>query len=355
MASRAERPIIPSKKSLADAYMALKATLENKLSPYFEDYGQLIEPGSPLNNDYQNLKQRVSRHIPSNEDFRNPKSMSEWSQAAALNAPMGLSTKLPPTKYSKAHDIARRKAALRPDHRGLGLPPDNTAMDRAEALGFDTDVYHGTQNSDLIENELIPGGSNGAKTNGDAYGLGVYTSTSPHAASGYAKGDNAAVYPLLVNRQKYLNIDYPTQQDYENLSKYAGETMLPSDKAMFDGGKKIKEFEDLQAARDFFAERRKDWEQFGGGYDRARPEAILGEDGIPKVEYTDFFGEVPINNPEDAFTLMHSAGWDNIPSMGYEGHTMLRNKNEDWDITRNTKNLRSRFAAFDPWNQFIFY
>jgi len=90
MASRAERPVIPSKKSLADAYMALKATLGNKLSPYFEDYGQLIEPGSPLNRDYQNLKQRVSRHIPSNEDFRSPQSMSEWSQAAALNAPMGL-------------------------------------------------------------------------------------------------------------------------------------------------------------------------------------------------------------------------------------------------------------------------
>ena len=86
--------LLPNKKQLKEVYGAVSGMLKNKLAPYFSDYGQLIEKGSPLNNDFQNLKQRVSRHIPSNEDFRSPEAMRDWSQAAALNAPMGLSLSL---------------------------------------------------------------------------------------------------------------------------------------------------------------------------------------------------------------------------------------------------------------------
>jgi len=126
--------IIPSNNALYDAYMALKATLGNKIAPYFDDYGQLIEKGSPLNNDYQNLKQRINRHIPSNEDFKSPQSMSEWAQAAALNAPMGLSTKLlPPTKYSQAHDIAQKKANILAGTAGAGVIAKSLMGDDAEA------------------------------------------------------------------------------------------------------------------------------------------------------------------------------------------------------------------------------
>jgi hypothetical protein len=39
---------------------------------------------------------------------------------------------------------ARRNAALPVDQGGLGLPPDNTAADRARAMGYTQPVYHGT-------------------------------------------------------------------------------------------------------------------------------------------------------------------------------------------------------------------
>jgi len=50
------------------------------------------------------------------------------------------------TKFEVAHDVAQRRAALPISEGGLGLPANNTAMDRAKAIGFDVDniMYHGT-------------------------------------------------------------------------------------------------------------------------------------------------------------------------------------------------------------------
>ena len=57
--------------------------------------------------------------------------------------------KFPETPYSKAHATAQRNAMLPVEQGGLGLPENNTAMDRARAMGFDVDnpVYHGTRSS----------------------------------------------------------------------------------------------------------------------------------------------------------------------------------------------------------------
>lgn len=44
-----------------------------------------------------------------------------------------------PTKYELAHQVAQQNAVDM-----LGLPPGNTAMDRARAMGFNTPAYHGT-------------------------------------------------------------------------------------------------------------------------------------------------------------------------------------------------------------------
>lgn len=53
------------------------------------------------------------------------------------------------TKYEIAHEVAQRNAALPFEKGGLGLPPNNTAMDRARAMGFETEpskrLYHGSR------------------------------------------------------------------------------------------------------------------------------------------------------------------------------------------------------------------
>lgn len=48
-----------------------------------------------------------------------------------------IGTQRPLTEFEQAHATAQRNAALPVENGGLGLPADNTAMDRARAMGFD--------------------------------------------------------------------------------------------------------------------------------------------------------------------------------------------------------------------------
>jgi hypothetical protein len=240
---------------------------------------------------------------------------------------------------AKALETARKNAV-----KMLGLPENNTAMDRAKAMGFGP-VYHGTKTPEKIKN-LIPGGTSESTRTGDAYGVGVYSTTEPFEASSYA--GEGGVLPLMLRREGHLSVDNPTPEDLMRLSAMAGEQMLPSDKARFAIGRKTKQFENVEDAREFFANQRENWQHFGSGYDRARPDAIANPDGTFAVEFTDFDAPVPITSGEDANTLLKAVGWDTVPSMGYSGHTLNRGGGRQWDVTTDTSKLRSRFAAFDP-------
>lgn len=248
----------------------------------------------------------------------------------------------------EALKIAQANAAKPVSEGGLGLPPDNTAMDRAKAMGYDVDAYHGTGVADRIGNQLVVGGVGNVPRAGSAYGDALYSSTTPHTANAYALGDAPGVFPLLVNRSGFLDIDNPTPQDYEKLTKFANESLLAEDRLKFDRATKVKEFSNLQDAKDFYAQQKQDWKDFGNNYERIKPRTIKNNGGVPKVEYFDFFGDVPIEKPSQAYQLFGLTGWNNIPELGYKGHTMTRSLKEDWDMTRDTSNIRSRFAAFDP-------
>lgn len=118
------------------------------------------------------------------------------------------------TEYEKAHAIAQRNASLPIEQGGLGLPPDNTAMDRARAMGFDVEnpMYHGTVD-DFYKIDL----SNVKKR--FPFSFGFHSTNSPSEASAYADSiqnaaenfnpnskftipvaDGANVLPLLVNK-----------------------------------------------------------------------------------------------------------------------------------------------------------
>lgn len=245
----------------------------------------------------------------------------------------------------KALATAQRNAAKPVSEGGLGLRPDNTAAERAKAMGFE-DAFHGSKRPEGIEN-LVAGGRDGAIRHGDAYGTGVYTTTDAVGdASSYGSG--GAVFPLKIDRTNHLPVDAPNADDLRKLSKFAGDSMLPSDKARFSVGRETRQFKDLQEARDFFANQRENWKQFGDGMDRAKPEAISNPDGTFGVKFTNWDAPVPITNGKDADTMFRALGYDNIPALGYSGHTLDRGAGRLWDITNDTSKLRSRFAAFDP-------
>lgn len=72
----------------------------------------------------------------------------------------------------------------------LGLPENNTPMDRAKALGFDTDVYHGSPNFSGDGFSKFESGHRGASGNETAK-IGTWVTDSPSTANDFAKIENA--------------------------------------------------------------------------------------------------------------------------------------------------------------------
>jgi len=90
-------------------------------------------------------------------------------------------------------EIAQKNAALPVSEGGLGLPANNTQMQRAEAMGFNVKepMYHGTK-SDFFEFNLKKHGS--ATDKGD-FGQAVYVSSDPDIANTYATGTSGYGIP----------------------------------------------------------------------------------------------------------------------------------------------------------------
>jgi hypothetical protein len=111
----------------------------------------------------------------------------------AMKAAKGAPAK---TEFDLAHEAAQRNAALPVEQGGLGLPPDNTAMDRARAMGFDTDslLYHGT-NADIGDFRLgmdSPGHTTGAQASES-----VFMTPDPANASGWALAAQSRPDPYI--------------------------------------------------------------------------------------------------------------------------------------------------------------
>jgi hypothetical protein len=100
-----------------------------------------------------------------------------------------------------ALDLAQQRAALPVEQGGLGLPANNTAADRAKAMGFDVNnpLYHATDVDFASIRPSLQG----------KLGAGVYVSPSSQYAEKYTSlnaAGNARVLPLVA-RGKLANDD----------------------------------------------------------------------------------------------------------------------------------------------------
>ena len=171
------------------------------LIDYADSVGKRVElsPSADFGGNKNKLKEFYSRfgfveNKGRNKDFEISESMYRPSQP--------ITPKRPLTEFEQAHLTAQRNAALPVEKGGLGLPADNTAMDRARAMGFDVDnpVYHGTgADIDAFDPKLLKETSQ--------YMKGVFTTDKPDIASNY--GDT--VYPL-VQKQGYTLKDKRTDR-----------------------------------------------------------------------------------------------------------------------------------------------
>lgn len=91
----------------------------------------------------------------------------------------------------EALETARKNAV-----KMLGLPENNTAMDRARALGFESGWAHGSPRNDIT---ALRSSRTGAQ------GPGVYATNYLPEASTYSQAkEGATVYPLMVRRSEAL-------------------------------------------------------------------------------------------------------------------------------------------------------
>jgi hypothetical protein len=172
--------------------------------------------------------------------------------------------------------LAQQRAALPVKQGGLGLPADNTPAQRAAAMGFDTDVYHGTTND----------------FNKFAGRHPTYAAEEPRIADIYA---NATTRHMSLNRP--IN---------------AGPNIMP----LKLGGKEFS-VSDLG-------------EGGGGWYSDNLAEAL----GIPRAR--------------GAVNELPNYGIDRlkVTDMGDLGGVQTQHM-----IPSGSDNIRSRFAAFDPWRR----
>lgn len=116
----------------------------------------------------------------------------------------------------------------------LGLPPNNTAMDRAKAMGFDTDVFHGQSKTperriyedgvylgtdEPVFKEMTHFTPNGGRGEGGA----LFASDFPMVASGYAtpnKAQAGAVYPLKVRSSDFAQFGVPDDAGFAAIERF---------------------------------------------------------------------------------------------------------------------------------------
>lgn len=139
---------------------------------------------------------------------------------------------LPETEFSIAHKIAQEHAALPVEQGGLGLPPDNTAMDRARALGFDIDAYHGSTYGDI--KEFLPDGGDLStdtlnwyrtkKQNNEPVGYmnfrsGSFFSPKSEYSGNYTGENTGLQYPVKLKTDNPLKLFSDNNEGYKPINQ----------------------------------------------------------------------------------------------------------------------------------------
>ena len=201
---------------------------------------------------------------------------------------------------SEALKLAQERAALPVSKGGLGLPADNTAADRAKAMGFDTDVYHGSrQDFDKFKGDQP-----------------IFAAEDPDIAKLYGN----AIYPLKL-RGKVIEVsdlgkDGTSGRFSNNLAR---ELNIPR-----------KELEDLRMPR----------QQFNDSSFLDKLQFLL----------TKSFGDAPFSDigEREMVNKLSKYGIDRlkVTDMSDMGGTQTQHM-----IPAGSDNIRSRFAAFDPFRK----
>lgn len=229
----------------------------------------------------------------------------------------------------EALDTAQRNAALPIEQGGLGLPKDNTPEMRAEAMGYKTPVYHGTNEDINIFN---------VEGKGKTSGAGAFFTTNPTAAETYVSASGGGnILPLLLRQEDFLTANAKGRNWADIYTNQLGAK----------AGKKRYSLEDLELDRDSATST----DELG---------IIASNLGLKGAEIKNVKDLGPNSHVMrakeyllDKYGIVPDETWSNVTGKQFDEARKYQDKfyaSQKGDIyaIQDPSLVRSRFAAFDP-------
>jgi hypothetical protein len=229
-----------------------------------------------------------------------------WQKALAVAQQQGKVAQAP---QAEALRLAQQRAALPQSKGGLGLPPNNTAEQRAAAMGFDTDVYHGT-------NQDFPSFGTAQPT---------FAAESPDIANLYGRSASETadvghnVLPLKLRGNELTVSDLGKNGETGRFANnVAKELKIPR-----------KELEELRM-----------------------PTTQFGDSFMDKLEamWTKRFGDPRFSDVGER-KIINRLPEHGIDRLKVTDMSDMGGMQTQHMIPIGSDNIRSRFAAFDPWRK----
>jgi hypothetical protein len=184
--------------------------------------------GLLVNDPSQFAKETTARYFPTKEEERQFRMVKEmggditqtpyYQKIFDLTQFQGSLKPLSKTQFQVANEVAQKNAT-----EMLGLPPDNTAMDRAKALGFDMPMYHGTdvpsieafdpKKTKIVEGVFATNNTKTASKYAEEAGL-------KNRAASFGMESSPNVLPLLIKSESHTRIPKFDIQTIDRFKKY---------------------------------------------------------------------------------------------------------------------------------------
>jgi hypothetical protein len=226
--------------------------------------------------------------------------------------------------------LAQQRAALPVEQHGLGLPADNTPQQRAAAMAFENGFWHETsaKNAENLRSfSLAPSMAKAAASDE----LTPYAVFLKRHGKTINVAENPVQMPMAVNvGREFGFVDRPSlQNSLVSNGPNAKEIQTAIENTKFYDKKMASKFDEMF--------KRSDYDLDAGDKMLAQWELKNKENAaIAKQLITDRFNS-PSSYGADTIRLLNDKG-----SMG---------RNVDTTMVMNPDNIRSRFAAFDPWRR----
>jgi hypothetical protein len=184
--------------------------------------------GLLVNDPMEFARNATARYFPTPEEVAQQRAL-EQSGGMAMNTPymdkmfnlaqfQGSIKGIAKTQFDIANEIAQKNAT-----EMLGLPPNNTAMDRARALGYDMTMYHGTDVPfidafDPKKTKIIEGvfSTNNPKT-GSKY---AEEAGLKNRAQAFGMESSPNVLPLLIKSESHTRIPKFDKETIDRFRSY---------------------------------------------------------------------------------------------------------------------------------------